>query len=341
MTRLGADVEQLDRLAVSLDTQARQLTSSLDGTSAAMVNTWWVGPDAERTRRWWRGTASTDVRALAERLGQLAISVRRQAAEQRRASHDAGGALGGLDGGGAPRWSPVGPSSWPTNPLGPQPFIPPIWATAGFLEGVADIFDGEEDDDEGQSPGFGIPGPVDDWIREGGEAFVDRGTTWLDYSLRTVQRRVEHPIQTLVDAYTGTVMLEDLTAAIQIGINDAEIVETSYGNDAVFLTNAWTPSGADAITLGHTVSVASEAPPSQTLVDHEMQHVYDIEDVGGVPFYGSYGVDYVWNRVVEGQSHDEAYRNIVWEQRAYGLESSGEEPQGLYDGIWKRMWTIG
>jgi hypothetical protein len=49
-----------------------------------------------------------------------------------------------------------------------------------------------------------------------------------------------------------------------------------------------------------------------------MQHVYDIENVGALPFYISYGVDYGLGRL-SGESHDAAYRGIYWEQRAYSV----------------------
>lgn len=352
---MGADVAQLDQLAATLDRQASQLSGSLAGTSAAMTNTWWMGPDSETTRAWWRGTASADVRGAAQLLHELAGTVRRQADEQRRASEAGGGGGGG--GGGGPHQPPGGgvtpffPFPLPGQPIG-RPYLPitpllpvgpsiPIM-TASFLEGVVDIVDGEEDDDEGQSRGFGIPGPFDDWIRDGGESVVDRGSTLIDYAIRTTDRRIEHPIQSLVDLTTGTMLAEDVTAALQIGIGDAEIIDTPYGNDAVFLTDAWAPMGdGSAITIGHTVSVDSSAPPSAEIIDHEMQHVYDIEDVGGAGFYATYGGDYLWNRVVEGQSHDDAYRDIFWEQRGYGTGGGHGQPEGIAGGIWKDLWTIG
>lgn len=353
MTQLGGDVDQIEALAGVFERAAGELRRAGQATTSAMGSVWWFGPDAVRTRTWWRTTARAGVQAATEQLDGAARDLRRQAQQQRTAS----GATGIVG---------LGPSG-PIGPIGPvvAPYLPEIgrWLEARgrdagewfgdrwndlqtwggqIADGVDDVTDGEEDDDEGQSRGFGIPGPFDDWARDGAESVVDRGSTMLDYAVRTADRRIEHPIQTLVDVASGTAFAEDVTAGLQIGVGDAEIVDTPYGNDAVFLTNAWAPFEGGAITIGHTVSVNSTAPPSPSLIDHEMQHVYDVEDVGGLGFYGSYGADWVWNYVVEGKTGpNEAYEDVFWEQRGYGTgpNSPHDEPEGILGGIWKDLWT--
>ena len=346
MTQLGADVDQLETLAGVLERAADRLLASRTTTTAAMSSTWWLGPDAERTRSWWHTTANATVHGAAEQLRTAANDLRRQAEQQRSASgmDGSGGGVAPAFVSGIERWfedRAVEVADW----FGDRWNDLQAWG-AEIDEAIEDIADGEEDDDDddGGSGGFGIPGPFDDWARDGAESVVDRGSTLIDYSARTLDRRLEHPLQTLVDFSTGTMLAEDITAGLQIGLGDAEIVDTPYGNDAVFLTEAWAPFEGGAITIGHTVSVNSDSPPSDDLIRHEMQHVYDIEDVGGTGFYGSYGVDWVWNYVVEGRTGpNEAYEDVFWEQRGYhtGDHRSNPEPEGIFGGIWKDLWRVG
>lgn len=333
MAQLGADVDELDALAGRIEQASARIGRIVGETSLLVVQSWWCGPDADRTRTWWSGTGRPQLRSLGDRLDQLAADVRRQAGQQRTASDMAGATIvavwDDLQAWGGARLDDLG--EWFDDRRQDWNEFP-----RDFGEGVDDVVDAEEDDDDGGASGFGIPGPFDDWARDGAEAVVDRGSTLVDYGLRTADRRIEHPIQSLVDVATGTVLLEDVTAGLQIGLGDVEIADHAYGNDAVILTNAWAPFEGGAITLGHTVSVNAPTVDAE-LAAHELQHVYDLEDVGGAGFYGSYGADWVWNYVVEGRrGPNEAYEDVVWERRAYGL--GGEEPRGILGGIWKRLW---
>lgn len=371
MARLGADVANLDQLVQRFGHEAERMGTVGVRTTAMLAEAWWQGPDADRTRSWWREHGERGLREAAEWLERLGDELRRQAEDQRTASglDGAGGGAASLPGRvrdwfrdraddiedvaeGARDW--FGDRVEDIRDWGEervedvQDFGGERIAEArGFLdgvrEGVEDVFDGEEDDDAGQSSGYGIPGPFDDWARGVQEATVDRGSTLLDYVVRTADRRSDHPLQTLVDAVTLTALAEDVTAGLQIVGGDAEIADTG-DNDAVFLTNAWAPFEGGAITIGHTVSV-NDTGVSDHLVDHELQHVYDLEDVGGLGFYGSYGVDFTWNWFVEGRTGPgqhggtEAYEDIFWEQRGYGTDDPGAAPpEGIFGGIWKKIW---
>lgn len=339
VTRIGADVEQLDAVAAALGQVAGTLRTTMTSTTALMSTTWWEGADAERTRDWWKQRATGQLRTIDATLTDLAEALRQQAEAQRVASDVAGPPRsagffdtakewveGRVDDAGD--WLDDRREDW-------DRFVEEVG------DGARDVADGEEDDDGGRSRGFGIPGPLDDWARDAGETVVDRGSTLIDYGVRTADRRVEHPIQSLVDLATGTARAEDLAAFVQIAGNDAEIVDHPYGNDAVVLNHAWAPFEGGAITIGHTVSYNSDGSPSHDLVQHEMQHVYDIEDAGGLGFYGSYGLDWAWNYVVEGKrGEQEAYRDIFWEQRGYQAGDPGPhtEPEGILGGFWKKIW---
>lgn len=339
MTQLGSDVDQLAALAGAFERAADRLGAMHAETTAAMTATWWVGPDAERTRTWWRASARATVSGASQQLRDGAGDLRRQVDQQRAAS--------GLDGPAHTARLLAGIGRWAQERVDEVgDWFGDRWRELqwrgdqdGARIGSVTV---SEDDDEDQPRGFGVPAPLDDWARDGAEEVVDRGSTLIDYGVRTADRRIEHPFQSLMDIGSGTAFAEDLSATLQIGLGDAEIVDTPYGNDAVFLTNGWAPFEGGAITIGHTVSVDSPVPPKDHLVRHEMQHVYDIEDVGGVGFYGSYGGDWLWNYAVEGRTGpNEAYRDVVWEQRGYhtGGDPSNPEPGGVLGGFWKDLWS--
>lgn len=120
-------------------------------------------------------------------------------------------------------------------------------------------------------------------------------------------------------------------AAEAILFEDAELKRDGpyCGKEASCLTGASVPGGADAITIGHSVRFADDHPKAD-IVGHEIQHVYDIENVGGLPFYISYAVGYGIGKL-QGKSDDQAYRDIYWEQRAYHVGDNynqGVRPRG-------------
>lgn len=339
MSELGADVDQIEALADVFERAGRELLGSGSATTSAVMSAWWRGPDADRTRAWWRTTARSSVLAAADELRDAAADLRRQAEQQRMASGTAGFGPFRPGHGAAPLVLEIGrwldergreASAW----FGDRWRDLAVWGSR-IDDGVDDVTDIEEDDLVLPPRGVGISRPFQAWAFDSAVSVADRGSTWLDYSVRTADRRLEHPFQTLVDLQTGTAFTEDVAAAQAIVGEDAEIVDDhEYEGDAIVLEGASAPDGADAITIGHTIRAPER--PGDGLLEHEMQHVYDIEDVGGLGFYGSYGADYLWNRVVEGRGHDDAYEDIYWERRAYGLD--GAEPEGILGGIWKGGW---
>jgi WXG100 family type VII secretion target len=86
MAQLGADVEQLDRLARKFDEESQQITQAVSQINSQVQSAWWKGNDADRFRSEWQGTYASQLRRIADALRQVGTSVRRQASEQRQAS---------------------------------------------------------------------------------------------------------------------------------------------------------------------------------------------------------------------------------------------------------------
>lgn len=86
MTRLGADPEQLERVAQQLRGAADRLTSMGTGVGARLRREPWHGPDAETFRSRWRHHLAPALRRGAEDCRRAARDLDRHAAEQRRAA---------------------------------------------------------------------------------------------------------------------------------------------------------------------------------------------------------------------------------------------------------------
>lgn len=173
----------------------------------------------------------------------------------------------------------------------------------------------------------------------------ERMVTLADYAIQTGVRRWRNPLQSMWDLLTLTIPLEDVSAALAILVDGGQLYDDGpyCGTEASCIVGTWAPDGAAAITLGHTVLYTDPNPPAwgtderwDGLVAHEMQHVYDIESVGGLPFYVTYGGDYVVRRML-GRDHDTAYREIWWEERAYAVSRGEREPQGLWRDVWEAV----
>ncbi|UYM05884.1 hypothetical protein [Solicola gregarius] len=218
--------------------------------------------------------------------------------------------------------------------------------------GSSDDDDDDEEEDDDDDDGGGLFSDIGGAVSGGfdtvtnvvggaGEEVWDRGSTLAVYGWDTSVRRVTNPGQTLWDIATGTALTEDLSAVEGIVGEDGELYrEGPYcGDDAACLTGVSVPDGADAITTGHTIRVSEEGDPPDDLVAHEMQHVYDIEDVGAAGFYGSYLTDYLTRRAM-GESHSEAYEHIMWEQRAYDVGDNypDKKPQGIIDDLLDKVF---
>ena len=73
--------------------------------------------------------------------------------------------------------------------------------------------------------------------------------------------------------------------------------------------------GINGIVLGPFVIFADKNPGTE-VVNHENIHLEQIRRTGVARFYVRYLVEYVGGRT-SGLTHDEAYRNISFEQEAY------------------------
>lgn len=91
MGQLGADVEQLDRLARTIGQAATSLRGAVTATTAAASSSWWHGDDAVRFRDYWTRVAAPTSRRVADALDGLDRAVRVQAEQQRAASAAVGG----------------------------------------------------------------------------------------------------------------------------------------------------------------------------------------------------------------------------------------------------------
>ena len=86
MAQLGADVEELDRLARKFDEEAQQISQATQQISSQVQSTWWKGTDADRFKSEWNSNYASQLRKIAEALKQVGSTVRKQAAQQRQTS---------------------------------------------------------------------------------------------------------------------------------------------------------------------------------------------------------------------------------------------------------------
>jgi uncharacterized protein YukE len=85
MSRLGADVEALDRLARLLSVSRQSVEGMLSDIERAIASAWWEGPDAERFRQEWP-TYRQRLSTLASELDESARNVQHDREAQVRAS---------------------------------------------------------------------------------------------------------------------------------------------------------------------------------------------------------------------------------------------------------------
>ncbi|MET0327056.1 MAG: hypothetical protein ABW219_17705 [Ilumatobacteraceae bacterium] len=178
------------------------------------------------------------------------------------------------------------------------------------------------------------------WYEDVADAVVDvaddvwdRASTYGQYLYESGTRMAGNPLQTMWDISSGTVFLEQLAAAEAILLEDGELYTDDdglCGAEAECITGARPLPSSAATTFGHSI-VFEEDDPSDRLVRHEMQHVDDIETFGAALFYTTYGANFAMNLkeeaddvILGGQPLDEAredaYHNIIWEQRADAAE---------------------
>jgi hypothetical protein len=98
MAQLGADVEQLDRLARTFQTEASRLERSASVLRGLVASVTWMGPDAGRFRGQYNQAMAPQLAAVARALTNEARNLSRQATQQRQASADGVGVGAGLGG---------------------------------------------------------------------------------------------------------------------------------------------------------------------------------------------------------------------------------------------------
>jgi hypothetical protein len=168
--------------------------------------------------------------------------------------------------------------------------------------------------------------PVGNVTAEAWERTASVGTYLWDWG----KRNLKNPLQLLKDIVGGTVALEIVAAAVAIIGGGGRLRRRGpyCGSEAECIIGASAPR--DAITLGHSVIFDAEDPFDE-IIAHEIQHVYDMENLTAVLFGVSYGGNYLGNRDA-GMSHEEAYKQVFWEQRGYYVEnnySTGARPRGI------------
>lgn len=148
--RMGADPDELDRIAGLLRADARSLDSIRERAAHAItaMSAQWSGPDSGRLLAQWHDVVGPRLGEAHQALTGCARQLHVQADEQRQAS----GEGGGRPGGGVPSWPglpvptlplwPGGPgSSWPASP-GDAPGGDSPW---GVVPGVSAEYDPEPD----------------------------------------------------------------------------------------------------------------------------------------------------------------------------------------------------
>ena len=129
MARLGADVQDLDRLATKFDDFANRLDAAAFRIDAQVKAAWWRGDIASRFEESWRRADFRHLSDISQRMRVVAGTVRSQSQQQRDASSVGGGTLGVLDGQG--EWPNRHPKSRPFWKVPGAPFRP--WVPNGPL----------------------------------------------------------------------------------------------------------------------------------------------------------------------------------------------------------------
>lgn len=175
-------------------------------------------------------------------------------------------------------------------------------------------------------------------LRSMGAELKHRLSEFQQYSEAYIKRSASNPLQSAFDEMTLTGSFERLVGTGSILILGGEFEESTRPGEAEFITGLPFKIN-DAITLGHSVLIDSDAI-KPNLLDHEMQHVNDVEDVGASTFYSTYLANWAVNGL-HGQDMTpggEAYENIWWEQRANATQK-GSPPDDLDFGRWDpRNW---
>lgn len=128
--------------------------------------------------------------------------------------------------------------------------------------------------------------------------------------------------------------LSETLGAIIALAQDGDLYREGFGCGSKAECFVAVNSPKQAITLRHTVWF-DELDPHYTLVRHEMQHVTDIEQLGGIGFYLGYAYNFArpW-----AAGDPDPYRNSPFEQRATAAENRGPGGRALtWYGVWGQL----
>ena len=158
----------------------------------------------------------------------------------------------------------------------------------------------------------------------------DRGSTFATYEFQALRRQATNPIQSTWDFFTFSTLAEQNSAMEAILIEDGELYsggsDNFCGREAECITGVFVGSFG-AQTTGHTIRFAKDGTPSDSLIAHEMQHVYDTEQLGGLGMLLGYSAASLLCL---------CYENNYFEQRAFGLD--GARPRGILSQFASYVW---
>lgn len=317
---VGADIERLRALAASFEEKAEAVRSMERRVSAACgeLGRFWHGADATDFVGRWQSSHRPQLLAVAVGLVDASEQLMVNADEQQITSSVGNGRSGSATGigiGSARGRVRIGGGG--AGGGGGGPF--------GFGFGLPILGDGWDLVSEFASDRWEDATSTVDAVAD---ETAHRLSEFAQYGRAYTDRWLDNPIQSVFDELTLTAPFERLVGAGSILVLGGEYQENIRAGEAEFITGLPFEVN-DAITLGHTV-IVDDARPGGGLVQHEMQHVEDVEDVGGVGFYATYLGNWIGN-ILGGQDPSlggEAYENIWWEQRAHDAQD-GNPPFDL------------
>ncbi|MGI9610641.1 MAG: RHS repeat-associated core domain-containing protein, partial [Acidimicrobiia bacterium] len=154
-----------------------------------------------------------------------------------------------------------------------------------------------------------------DAVDEGFDRGWEYGEFLWDRAADMGRKSVTDP-QNTIDITQGTFFLEQLAGLTGTLVAGGNTDLTNCPDIGTCIVDTGFPPGFGAITLGHTVLVNDRLEPDVGV--HEYQHILDIEQLGGVAFYGLYLADYA---ILEALGRD-GYSENMFEERADATQQS-------------------
>ena len=83
MAQLGADVEEMDRLAKAFEQEAKAIQAAISKINGKVSGVWWKGRDADQFRSDWSGQFKPGLQKVVTALEQVSRQVKNEAQQQR------------------------------------------------------------------------------------------------------------------------------------------------------------------------------------------------------------------------------------------------------------------